>query len=48
MVRLKLGKPAAAGATVSYLDGRTWKPGRVLRGTNGIAALTFCDFPVGK
>ncbi len=47
-VRLRLGKPATAGATVSYLDGRTWKPGRVLRGANGIAALTFCDFPVGK
>lgn len=44
-VTLKLEGPATR-PVVSYLDGRTWKPGRVLKGTNGIAALTFCDVPV--
>jgi hypothetical protein len=44
-VLLRLDGPATA-STVSYLDGRSWKPGRVLRGTNGIAALTFCEVQI--
>lgn len=42
---LTLAAPSAA-RRVTYLDGRTWSPARVLRGANGIAALTFCDVPV--
>lgn len=44
-VRLRLEGPTT-DRTISYLEGRSWKPGRVLRGANGIAALTFCDVAV--
>jgi hypothetical protein len=45
LVRLKLVAPSPAKA-VTYLDGGSWSPGTVLRGENGIAALTFCEVPV--
>jgi hypothetical protein len=32
--------------TVTYLDSERWDPKNVLRGSNGIAALTFCEVPV--
>jgi arylsulfatase A-like enzyme len=31
--------------TVSYLDGEAWDPHRLLRGKNGLAALTFWQVP---
>ncbi|MBK8096065.1 MAG: DUF2341 domain-containing protein [Planctomycetes bacterium] len=45
-LRLQLDR-APTAATITYLASRGWRPGRVLRGTNGIAALTFCDVPIG-
>ena len=50
-VVLTLDRPAAkkdSGSRLSYVDGRAWSIARLLRGTNGIAALTFCDVPVGE
>jgi len=43
-IRLKLDAPSTA-REITYLTGRDWdgKPGNLLRGKNGIAALTFCD-----
>jgi hypothetical protein len=29
--------------TVSYIDGERWSQSTILRGENGIAALTFCE-----
>jgi hypothetical protein len=37
---------ASAAKTVSYLDGRSWSQKTLLRGENGIAALTFCEVPI--
>ena len=42
---LKLTGPLAA-KTITYLDSRAWSPTRLLRGANGIAALTFCEVPM--
>jgi hypothetical protein len=42
---LKLNAPSTA-RTLTYLDSKTWKPTTVLRGENGIAALTFCEVPI--
>ena len=42
---LKLATPSSA-KTLTYLDSKAWKPDNVLRGTNGIAALTFCEVPI--
>ncbi len=36
----------SAAKTVMYLDSATWSQDRLLRGTNGIAALTFCEVPI--
>jgi hypothetical protein len=33
--------PGCRAATITYLVDRQWHPDRVLRGVNGIAALTF-------
>ena len=45
MVTLKL--TAASTATgITYLDSKSWNPKNLLRGENGIAALTFCDVPI--
>lgn len=43
-VKLKITAPAAR--TVTYLDSASWKRDRLLRGQNGIAALTFCEVPI--
>lgn len=32
--------------TLAYLDGKSWSQSTLLRGVNGIAALTFCDVPI--
>ena len=49
VVTLALAAPSQA-ATITYLRGRDWdgKPANLLRGVNGIAALTFCDVPLEK
>lgn len=44
-LRLKLAEPSQA-KTLSYLDSASWSQDRLLRGENGIAALTFCEVPV--
>ena len=36
------------GKTVTYLDSSKWSQTRLLKGTNGLAALTFCEVPIGK
>lgn len=38
--------PGPAAQTISYLDSRAWSQKTLLRGTNGIAALTFCEVPI--
>lgn len=45
VVTLKLKAPSQA-KTLTYIDSATWSQDRLLRGANGIAALTFCDVPV--
>ncbi len=42
---LRLAAPATA-LSITYLDSRHWQAGNVLRGANGIAALTFCRVPI--
>lgn len=32
--------------TITYLDSQAWSQATLLRGTNGIAALTFCEVPL--
>ena len=45
VVTLKLTAPAAAQA-LTYLDSKSWKQDNLLRGANGIAALTFCKVAI--
>jgi hypothetical protein len=33
---------------ITYLDSKAWSQSTVLRGVNGIAALTFCDVPIAS
>lgn len=49
VVKLQLSV-AATGQTITYLPIGTWKGDRanLLCGSNGIAALTFCDVPVAS
>ena len=42
---LTLHQPSQA-KTLTYLDSASWDPERLLRGLNGIAALTFCEVPL--
>ncbi|MEI6536799.1 MAG: sialate O-acetylesterase, partial [Verrucomicrobiaceae bacterium] len=46
-ITLKLAAPSNA-KTIGYLAGRDWDgtPVHLVHGTNGIAALTFCDVPL--
>lgn len=44
-VVLKLRSPTNA-RTITYLDSKSWSDKNLLRGENGIAALTFCNVPV--
>ena len=37
---------ASKARKITYLDGKTWSQITLLRGENGIAALTFCDVPI--
>lgn len=45
LLTLKL-TAASTAKTVTYLDSASWNPEHLLRGENGIAALTFCDVPI--
>jgi len=45
-IRLKLAAPSTA-RTITYVSGEKWRHQMpVLRGQNGIAALTFCNVPL--
>jgi hypothetical protein len=44
-VTLRLASPTDA-RTISYIDGDRWSQKSILRGANGIAALTFCEVPI--
>ncbi len=45
VVTLRLASPSAA-SRITYLKERDWSQDRLLWGTNGLAALTFCDVPL--
>jgi hypothetical protein len=45
VVTLKL-TGATAARKLTYLDGKSWSQSTLLRGGNGIAALTFCEVPI--
>ena len=45
VVLLKLKAPSAA-RRITYLKEMSWNPDKLLVGSNGIAALTFCDVTV--
>jgi hypothetical protein len=44
---LRLEVPANV-KDVTYLDSKSWSPENLLRGANGIAALTFCEVPLSQ
>ncbi len=44
-VTLKLHAPSSA-EKLTYLDSASWNQEKLLRGENGIAALTFCEVPI--
>ena len=39
-------KRASTAGTITYLDSKSWSQEHLLRGENGIAALTFCNAPI--
>jgi hypothetical protein len=45
VVTLKVTAPSTA-QRITYLDGDSWSQEHLLRGENGIAALTFCNVPI--
>jgi hypothetical protein len=45
VLKLKLKEPGTA-TKISYLKETSWSQETLLLGTNGIAALTFCDVPI--
>jgi hypothetical protein len=45
VLKLKLTAPVTA-KTITYLVDRKWDHKTLLYGTNGIAALTFCEVPL--
>lgn len=47
VITLKLNAPQAETASkITYLKERDWSQARLILGTNGLAALTFCDVPI--
>lgn len=47
-LHLDLDAPAPAQKpTITYLDSDRWGQSRLLKGTNHLAALTFCEVPIG-
>ena len=47
VVTLKL-KAASAARKITYLKEMSWSQEKLLIGKNGIAALTFCNVPIGS
>ncbi|MBL8895997.1 MAG: DUF2341 domain-containing protein [Planctomycetes bacterium] len=45
MLTLRLRTPSTA-RHLTYVKGDRWSPGKVLRGANGIAALSFCEVAI--
>lgn len=45
LLTLKLKEPSSS-TTISYLSEKSWNPEQLLLGTNGIAALSFCNVPL--
>ena len=45
VVTLKL-TAASTAHNLTYLDSKSWSQSNLLRGENGIAALTFCEVPI--
>jgi hypothetical protein len=45
VLTLRLKQPSVA-KSISYLKETSWNPEKLLRGKNGIAALTFCNVPL--
>jgi hypothetical protein len=45
VVTLKL-KEATSAQKITYLKELSWSQSRLLKGKNGLAALTFCDVPI--
>lgn len=45
VVTLKL-TAASTAQKLTYLDSKSWSQQKLLRGENGIAALTFCEVPI--
>jgi len=45
VIMLKLAA-ASTARTITYLDSKSWSQDHILRGENGIAALTFCEVPI--
>ena len=45
VVTLRLS-PASAAHKLTYLDSKSWSQSLLLRGENGIPALTFCEVPI--
>jgi hypothetical protein len=45
VLTLKL-KESSAAKTITYLKEMNWSQGKLILGTNGIAALTFCEVPI--
>ena len=43
---LKLKGPSKA-TKITYVDSASWSPDNLLYGASGIAALTFCEVPLG-
>jgi hypothetical protein len=48
-VTLRLKSPRPNGVVViTYLDSKAWSQKTLLRGVNGLAALTFCEVPLTR
>ena len=45
VIKLKPVAPSTA-RKLTHLDSQSWSPNNLLRGENGIAALTFCEVPI--
>lgn len=46
-VELFYSEPVDA-SMISYIDGEHWNPDNILMGSNGVAALTFCDVQISE
>ncbi len=44
--RITLRLKTPGGSSITYLDSKQWSQKTLLRGGNGIAALTFCEVPI--